>query len=394
MTVTDSADVVVVGGGVLGVSTAFNLAKLGAGKVILLERTALGAGGTGRSVATVEPLTLHPTVADLQHRSITVWKHFADEVGGDCGWTPLPLALLVEAGDLSALALAKQCHEHKCDFDTIAPEAFARMEPGANLDGIAEVGYSEDAGWVNPELTTISYAEAAVALGVDIRTGVRATKIVTTGRSFVPVKGDRVVGIETSAGTIATDKLVLAAGSWTGVLLRGAGLQDPLTNVTHPVGVLDVPPGAQPLKHSLIDLPMAIYCRPAVGNRYVFSSMSSSDNSIPMDIEAEPASDPMAMQPIWERLIKRFPAFERAVMQPGWAGMWDMSKDGQPLVGPVEPLDGLWMAAGTSGIGFKLAPAIGEGLAQQVVGTPGLDLSGLSPNRQPMKSTHEFGLFG
>jgi glycine/D-amino acid oxidase-like deaminating enzyme len=352
----ETYDAVIIGGGVMGVSIAFNLAKQKFGRVLVLERGNLGMGGTGRSVATIEPLSPFPCVAWLQRRGIEIFNDFAEIVGGDSGFKRLPMAMLIGAEDRAALdeviEVGQAAGSHMAE---LTPDEFARLEPGLMFDGVAAVGYSEDAGYADPMMTTNSYAQAARKIGVEIRLDTRVTKI--------NVEGGRVTGVETSTGIIHAPHVILAAGYWTGQLLEGLGVPNPARIVRHDVMVMEQPKSGSP-NHSLLDLPLQTYSRPETGDLVLFGALGAAPN---IEIHSPDADTPAPRQStvlnVAERLIQRCPALEHGGIRQGWSGLQSVSPDGQPLLGAIGP-QGLFMAVGFSGVGFKIAPSVGEIMAR------------------------------
>jgi glycine/D-amino acid oxidase-like deaminating enzyme len=387
-----SPDIVVVGGGIVGTSIAYALAQRKVGRVTLLERSTLGSGMTGRSVASMETVSLFPSVAKIQQRSIETYMHFADAVGGDCGFVSLPMALLVDEKHLSGMRYALEVgRQVGAKVSEITPDAFAAEAPGVNLDGVSSVYTSTEAGYADPWLAMTSFADAARALGVEIR---QNTPVLS-----LAVDHGRVAGVETPNGRIAASTVVLAPGNWFQPLLAPLGLSLPITLLRHFVAFLDMP-DTMP-HHSILDVALAFYSRPErAGNQYLFGQTMVGDGfaDVGSPDEGDPAHLQDIMIPTWERVVQRFPMLEEAGFHSAYTGIADLSADGQPILGAL-PVDGLYIAAGVLN-GFKSAPGIGQALAGLIAGDAEAAewIAPLRPTRfeegQPLTAPESFTLFG
>ncbi len=388
----DAPDIVVVGGGIVGIAIAYYLAQRKLGRITLLERSTLGSGMTGRSVASMETLSLFPSMAALQQRSIEVYQHFPQVVGGDCGFVPLPMALLVGVAQMAGMRFAlSMAREAGANVSELTPEAFAAEEPGTCLDDVSGVYYSTDAGYADPWLAVSSFADAARSLGVTIRQNTPALGL--------HLDHGHIAGVDIPGERIPTSTVVLAPGNWFQPLLSQIGLSLPIRLRRHFVAFLDAPDNRP--RHSILDAPFAFYSRPEkTGRQYLFGATSLGSGFA--DVHDPDASEPPNLRniimPTWERLIHRFPVMADAGFRNGYTGIADLTPDGQPLLGAL-PVDGLFIAAGVLN-GFKIAPAIGQAIAGLIAGDAEATewIAPLRPSRfdegQPLKAPEAFTLFG
>jgi glycine/D-amino acid oxidase-like deaminating enzyme len=355
-----SYDVIVVGGGIIGLSIAYHLALRRVGRVALLERSHLGAGSTGLSVASIEPLGRFPALAAIHARSITTFKNFSAEIGGECGFVALPLAMFVTEADLPTMReITAYAQAAGSDARLLSPGEFHALYPDSNLDGVAAVYYSQDAGHADPVLTLNSYADAARNLGVVIR---QNTPVLS-----VRVDGGHVVGVETTGGLVSASVVVLAAGLWIEALLKPLGLSASLHLHRHFVVCIEAPTAAPHL--SIIDSPLEYYARPEKsGNLYLLGGAGYFPACANPD-ERAPGVTTELCYAYLEKFARRFPVMEEARLRvsTGYTGIADMTPDTQPLLGAL-PLEGLYLAAGMSGIGFKMSPGIGQAMAGLIAG--------------------------
>jgi len=370
-----NADYIVIGGGVIGCSVAFHLARLGAGRVVLLERRDICSGGTAKSCAIVR--THYSIETNLNHavESLKVFSHFADLVGGDAGWRRTGYLILgPEAHREPMLAVFARQNARGIDARVLTPQEAAEMHPLLNYDDAEVIGYDSQAGYADPYLTTTGYANRARELGVDVRVGTTVTGLRRNGR---------LTRVETDRGAFESPAVILAAGPWTNALARSAGLSFPYEVSRHKVITLRIDRPYEPSWPIVKDLttPDKIYFRPDAGGVVL---VGTGDHGDPID-DADTLTDAIDaphVERIAGLIAHRMPPFAGARYTAGWAGPYDISADWNPIVGPVPGQEGLYVAVGFSGHGFKLAPTIGEALAQTVLGQePRVPITDYSPTR-------------
>ncbi len=386
----ETADVVVVGGGVIGASIAFYLARRSFARVVLYERETLGAGSTGRSVASVDLLCQHPPTADLQVRSLRAFQRCHELFGDECAWVETGMAVFAGPEGVAGLqTMASVIGAAGGCIKLLSPAEFQALEPGWAGDGVAAVAWVPEGGYLDPALLTNTLANAARRLGVVVR---QADPLLA-----LSCEGGRVVGVETRSGAVAAGAVVIAAGPWLASLLRPYGLDLPLEPQRHEVALLACPPDA-PLRVSFLDLVLMTYARPESGGLAVCGSLDPAAGYAAVEPDADcPAPGIDYGMWVWERLVARYPNLERGGLRQGWSGLVTMSPDGQPLLGRL-PLEQLYCAGGFSGAGLKIAPAVGEALAGLVAGDAGwaTALHPLRPTRfadgEPLKAECAWGM--
>src|SRR5262249_14094630 len=207
-----SADVIVVGGGVVGASTAFHLAALSVRNVVLIEQRHLAAGASGKSGALVRMHYTNEAESRLAFESLKIFRDFATVVGGDCGFEPVGFFQIVGRGYEAALGRNVAAQQRLgIRTEAIAPDELARRLPGCRIDDVGAAAWEADSGFADPNATTFAFAEAARQRGIAVRTECAATRVV--------VEGGRVAGVETTAGRITAPIVVLAPGAWASRLL-------------------------------------------------------------------------------------------------------------------------------------------------------------------------------
>jgi sarcosine oxidase subunit beta len=354
---TQTADVVVIGGGVNGCSTAFHLAERGVKRVILVERRHLAAGASGKSGSLVR---MHYTNADesrLAHESLKYFHDWRNRVGGDCGFDRVGYLKLVARGHADRLA-RNVAVQRSIGIKTrvVTTEEVREILPGSRLDDIGGAAYEADSGYADPNATTFSLAEAAQRLGAEIRTHCEATRIAT--------ERGRVAAVETTSGRIETPAVVLVPGAWAHPLLEPLGLSLPLTPFRIQVSIFRWPAGFTRRHCVISDDTHEAWIRPeGVASTLIGVELGVSHGD-PEKYHEGVDADYVAL--CREKLSARLPAFAEATMRGGWAGMIMMSADGRAIIDQIPSVPGLWVMLGDSGTSFKTSPAIGSCLAEWV----------------------------
>ncbi len=358
---TQTTDYLLIGGGLYGAATAFNLARLGASNVTLLERGSLCSGGTAKSCAIVR--THYSIPENMAHavESLKIFANFAEVVGGDAGFRRTGYLILgPEAHREPMLKVFAEQNRFGVDTRVVEAEEARELHPLLQLDDVEVIGYDTLTGYCDPYLTTTSYANRARDLGVDVRTDTPVTTLTKSGSHY---------RVETPSATFETPNLILAAGPHTNRLLSSLGVKLPYEISRHQVITLRIGEPYRPDWPIVKDLTSEdkLYFRPDSGGVVL---IGTGDHGDPLDDPdtLTDAVDPEHITRIGERMTQRMPAFAEAEYVNGWTGPYDIPPDWNPMVGPVPSYNGLHVAVGFSGHGFKLAPTVGEALAQTVLG--------------------------
>ena len=357
-----TAGVVIVGGGVIGTSLAFQLAARGVRDILLLERATLAAGGTGYSVGIIRQLYPTREVRQMVKRSLGVFQRFADAVGGDAGFVACGALIGVAPAMRTALeAVVAEQRGVGIRAEILEPSEAGRVEPRIDPAGLGAVLWEPESGYGDPTAVATCYAHAARRLGVRIEQGLAVSSIATAG--------DRVTGVVTARGDrIEAPIVVNAAGLWARALARTAGVDLPIVVGRHPVFVVERDPSFGRPHVVYLDLAGGAYVRPETGNLTLTGSLTDDEARHPVDPERLGAGVPLdEAEPALERTSRAVPALALARYRRGWVGAFDITPDWMPIL-DESPLEGLWIAAGMSGHGFKLAPAVGEHLAALLTG--------------------------
>jgi len=371
-----TADAVIVGGGCMGASVAYHLARLGVTRVTLVEREAqLATGSTGRNAGGVRHQFSHEANVRLSIESIALLQRFEEDVGTAIDFHQNGYLFLLST-EASVAAFRRSVELQRrlgVTVEWLGPDAAATLAPGLSVDGVAAATYCAADGIADPNGVTMGFARAARSLGVEIACDTEVTGI--------RVEGARVTGVETPRGSIGTSLVVNAAGPWARRVGALAGLDIPIVPLRRHIflaqpntgGSWDDPGhvGAVPKNRVMvIDFDTSFYFH-REGGRLLFG-MGDPDETPGFDTSVRWDFLPR----VTEVAIRRLPALADAAVSHAWAGLYEMTPDGMPVIGPCPDVSGFYTIAGFSGHGFQHSPAAGRVLADLVVGRdPGLDLT-------------------
>jgi len=355
-------DVAWIGAGVHGASAAFHLASRGVRTVVIDPRGPAG-GPTGRSSAICRAYYTNAFLADVAQESIAMFRNFPEHTGRESGFRPTGLLVVHPPEDEPTVReVVPRLNEQGVPTELLTPEEITAAWPAFDLSGIAIGAHELDAGYADPVLTTQGLLERARELGAETVFGRRVTSIEPDAAAWAVVTDD---GARTACA-----RVLLASGPWTRPLAAQVGADLPLTVERHIVATFGWG-GAEPMPaHG--DLPNGYYFRPEGDELFLIGPLHPEPNADPDDYPETLAT--AEAEDMAERVVRRVPALERAETRGGWASLYDVSPDWQPVIGEIAP--GVFVDAGSSGHGFKLAPALGRHVADLIQGAdvdPGLE---------------------
>jgi sarcosine oxidase subunit beta len=365
-----SADVVIIGGGIIGCATAYHLAKLGVKDIVVLEREYLASGSTGRCGAGVRQQWGLKMNILLAKESIKAFETLNEE---------LDTGLDIEFKQEGYLMLAYTDHmveQYKknvalqksmgIEVEFMGPEGAKEIVPYLNTEGLLAATFCPKDGHINPFVTTNSYAEAARRLGVQILTYTEVTGI--------EVEMGRVAAVNTSRGKISTDKVLNAAGGYSREVGEMAGVKLPTYPERHQILVTEpVAPVQGPM---VISLYHGVYCQQTPHGSFI---MGFGD---PKEVKEHTISSTWHfMEEMAAKIYTLLPPLAQLRVVRQWAGSYNVSPDAQPILGET-PVKGYYTAVGFSGHGFMLGPVTAKLMAELISGQePHLDIAPLSLER-------------
>jgi sarcosine oxidase subunit beta len=362
--------VAIVGGGVMGVRAAWGCVRRG-GTVALFEKRALAAGSSGRSGAVLRQHYSSPFLAAMARDSLAEYSTLEARTGHAIGFQAC--GVLTIAGprtpDMVERVRANVAMQRSIGIDTRLVDAreLRALVPGIAVDDHALAAYEPTAGFCDPNLAVRAFADLARERGADLRIGEGVRRIV--------VERGRAVAVETDAGRFDADVVVLAAGPWTRRLTDPLGLELPLEVVRpqqHFLAPLDTATPALATHPVLLDLELGYYtrCEPAHGRTRIGALEHATDDDVPDPDALDERVDPAFTAWARAKLVERLPPYGSRAEREPQAALYTLTPDSQPILGRVRGIEGLLLASGFSGHGFKLAPSVGEGLAQLAFGEP------------------------
>jgi len=366
----ERADVVIVGGGIVGASIAYHLAGRGVRNVIVLERDQIGSGSTTRNAGGVRLQFSTEINVLLSLRSLPRIEHFAEEMGVDPHLRQVGyLFLITEERDVApfekSLAMWRRLGVPAQRLDA---SGVRKVFPELRVDDVRFATFCGRDGYCDPTSLLNGYVARAREKGVSFREQEPAIAIAR--------EGDRVTAVRTARADIATPTVVNAAGAWAAEIGRLAGVDLPIRPLRRQIFVTDPVPALDREFPLTVEFATTLYFHRESGG--VLMGMADPtdgpgfDGSVNWDF----------LPTLVERALYRLPILERANVKTGWAGFYEDTPDKHPIIGAVPGLTGFLCAAGFSGHGIMHAPAAGEAIAELIVdGRTSLDVSPLAYDR-------------
>lgn len=356
---TETASVVIVGGGLEGVATAWALGQRGISDVVVCERDTVGGGMTGKSSGIVRCHYGVSSLAAMAALGLEIFEKAEEIFGTDIGFRQT--GYVVGVGEPNVENLRKSLAAQRAvgvQTESIDKDDVARMWPTADLEPFAAFGWEERGGYGDAYQTAQAFAASARAAGVRIRQG--------TSVSGLIVDGDRVTGVTLADGSsISAETVVVATGVWTKPFLAAHGVDVPIE--VHREQIVMIQPGEDlgdiPVFSDLVSLQ---YVRPDVRGEILFGNSDLAELEIAdPDNYVNRALEEFVDLTV-DKVGTRFPGFPDPAITSSYAGCYDVTPDWNPIISRG-PLDGLVIAAGFSGHGFKISPAVGRLVADLVV---------------------------
>ncbi len=347
-----TAEVVIIGGGIVGSSIAWHLTEAGCRDVLVLEReTHQGKGSTGKSMGGVRAQFSTPVNIQMSLYSIPFYDSFEDRLGHPSGYRAQ--GYLFVATSEAHLAYLRANHERQVAMGLktarlVSSEDITHMYPQLRADDVVGGSFCSTDGFVDPYSTMVGFMTRAAEQGAHLWRDAEVTGITRNG--------DRVTGVETTRGPVSARAVVNAAGPWAAQVARMAGVGlpvEPLRRMLVPTEPFDGFPRTAPM---IIDMSNGFHFRPeGLGFLMAWN-----------DPEETPGYrtdfDPNFIEKVLTRAASRVPCFEEVAVNPkrAWAGLYEMTPDHHPILGAAPGVEGLFFANGFSGHGVMHAPATGK----------------------------------
>ena len=360
----NTAEAVVIGAGIVGTSVTHYLAEKGV-KATLLDKGSVAGGATGKATAVVRMHYTNPWDSAMAKIGGDVYSNWGDLIGGDSGFVNSGFVFIVGEQEKEKLHKNVEILREEAGINTyvLDPDALHELLPSWYVGDVGAAAYEPDSGYGDPHSAATGFARRAHELGAEVSQGEEVLRILK--------EGGRVTGVETSKRTISADTVVLAGGAWSRELGKTAGLDSPINGMLLSIGVLKRPEALHGTHPACIDAANGIYFRPEPGELTLlgFSSVvdrhESPPNLDPDNYDAEP--DMRWSLRTSRRIASRIPAMEDATWVRSWSGVDGNTPDGHLILDRAPGIDGLYLAVGMSGTGFKVGPAVGKCMSELIV---------------------------
>ena len=351
-----TAEAVIIGGGVMGCSIQYNLANFGVTDSVLLEMDVLGSGSTGRSQAICRMHYSNPVTASMAWESLKVLTNFGEVVGGSSGFVQTGYLVIVESIDRPGLErnISLQ-QELGVDARIVSAAEVAQLAPMVNVGGEEGLAWEPQSGYADPYQVTTSYATRVREMGGEI--------VLRNPATGIEISGGRVVAVTSAQGRVETPVAVVAAGPWSRREMAKVGVDIPLSTVRHQVATLTRPLDRIPNHPTVGDIAQSFSFRPDGSS---MTMVGFGEDAVEIDTYNQ-GVDMEAVAANLVKLTRRMPPMADSYFRGGWSGLFTITPDWHPILDRVPGIDGLYCAVGFSGHGFKLSPMIGLTMAELIV---------------------------
>lgn len=375
----NTAEVAIIGGGIMGVCTAYYLAKRGQKDVVILEKDLLAQASTGLSVGGVRQQFSEPANILLSQETMRLFKLFKEESNTEIDFYQdgyLFLAQKEETWNEFKNNLKIQ-HNHNVPVEVLMPEEIKSRWPYLEVAGLHGGTFCAEDGYIDPYRVAMAFAQEAVRMGVRLELKTEVTEI--------QLNGNQVKGVETTRGSISAPIVVNAAGPWGGEVAKMAGFDLPVKPYRRQVFSVIIPDTVPRPIPMIIDFDINFYFL-GYGQGIL---MGMSDPDEPSSFNTHVDWD--FLEKLCEMAVLRTPILEKAEIVRGWGGLYTITPDDNPIIGELPEAEGFFCAIGFSGHGFQHGPSVGRVMSELILdGKTDFDLSPFAHDRfGKMKETGE-----
>jgi len=368
-----TADIVILGAGVMGASIAFHLAKRNPGKIVVIEKDHVGRGGSGRSSALIRMHYSLPQEVQLALASLRIFENLREIVGEPGDFHKTGFVRIVHPNETERLKqnVAMQ-QKLGVNVKLITRQELRDLEPDWNVDEVELVAYEPDSGYGDGAGAANDFLMRARDLGVAYLPRTEVTSLL--------VKDGKSQGVMTNQGAISARVVVSAIGPWSRPLFQAIGCDLPIETEYHQVAILRNASGMK-AGAACIDSVTATYFRSDGQDKFLIGDFYGKRGADPDNFPQRASDD--GLEEIIERASRRVPKLENAEVMRGVTGIYDMTPDCRPLLGEIPEIQGLYVCAGFSGMGFKISPAIGLVMSELLLDGEGktVDIAAFRPSR-------------
>ena len=359
-----NAQVVIIGGGIMGACTAYHLARRGCTDVVVLEKDLLAQASTGLSAGGFRQQFSHPANIRLSQEAVRVFERFEEDFGVDMDFRQVGYLFLAQSDGVwqEFLDNAELQRQYNVPVEVLAPDEIKYRWPYLRVDDLCGGTFCAEDGYADPYMAAMGFANAARRLTVRVEEQTRVTAI--------QVDAGRVRGVETTRGPISTETVVDVAGPWGGQVAQMAGFDLPVRPYRRQVFATQAFEDLPKPVPMILDLEPAFYFRGEGPG--ILMGMSDPDEPSSFNTNVDYAF----LERVIEKAILRAPILEEAEILRGWGGLYAVTPDDNPIIGALPGGEGLFCAIGFSGHGFQQAPTVGRILSELILdGETDFDLS-------------------
>jgi sarcosine oxidase subunit beta len=364
-----TADIVIIGGGIIGVSIAYYLAQRKAKGVVLLEKGMLGEGSTAKCAGGIRAQFSTEINIRFSLESFKAWNRFEELTGMDLGFKKVGYLFLAMTEEEWAIFNANADLQHRFGIpvDLLSPEEIHHRWPYLRVDDLRGGTFCSWEGYAGPYEALSGFAKGSRQGGVKIYEGTEVQAILK--------EGSKIGAVRTSKGDIFSPIVVNAAGPYAGEVGKMAGIEVPVQPYRRQLFFTAPFPWISDPIPLVIDFHRGWYFR-REGPGLLLSGPKDPFPSFNANVDYE------AMVEVAENSIYRVPLLEKAQINRGWAGSYEISPDNHAILGEAPEVKGFFLANGFSGHGFQHSPAVGQVMADLILGeSPFMDISCLSIER-------------
>jgi sarcosine oxidase subunit beta len=381
-----TADIIILGAGVMGASIAFHLSRRNAGRIVVLDKEHAGSGGSGRSSALVRMHYSFPPEVQLALISLKVFQHWREIVGEPGAFRKSGFVRIVHPGESEALKQNVAMQRHLgANVELIDRHQLQELEPEWEVDDIELAAYEPDSGYGDGNVVANDFLTRARESG--------ATYLSRTLVTNFLIERGKIRGVQTEHGEIHAPIVIAATGTWTRPLFESTTFDPPIETEFHQVAILKNAPAMKP-GVACIDSVTATYFRSDGSDKFLVGDFYGKRPIDPDNFPQRPSDNDL--EEVIERAARRVPKLENAEVMRGVTGVYDVTPDSRPLLGPVPQVEGLYLCAGFSGMGFKISPAVGLVMSELILdgGSKTIDIQPFRPTRfaegSPIKARFEY----
>jgi sarcosine oxidase, subunit beta len=381
-----TADFIILGVGVMGAAIAFHLSRRNPGRIVVIDKEHAGSGGSGRSSALVRMHYSFPPEVQLALISLKIFQHWREIVGEPGEFRKTGFVRIVHPGESESLKRNVAMQRNLgANVELIDRQQLKELEPDWQVDEVDLAAYEPDSGHGDGNVVANDFLTAARDSGT--------TYLAKTRVSNFLIESGRIRGVQTDRGEIHAPVVVAATGPWTRPLFQVTGFDPPIETEFHQVAILKNAPTMK-AGVACIDSVTATYFRSDGTDKFLVGDFYGKRPVDPDNFPQRPSETDL--EEIIDRTARRVPRLENAEVMRGVTGVYDVTPDSRPLLGAVPGVDGLYLSAGFSGMGFKISPAVGLVMSELILDGIGksVDITPFRVSRflegQPIKADHEY----